>query len=182
MTLSPVPEPLARQIAAGRVALALADAEAGDMQLVLINEAFSRITGYDEASVLGRNCRFLQGIDTEPWQPRRMAEFLADDGRHDGRFGIVNYRQNGERFENLVFMSKLRREGRVRFVLASQFDMTRAVAAEQLARNDQLLSEEVADLRDAAAGFGLTMQTSSELIARSISTLARMALSHERDR
>ena len=38
------------------------------------------------------------------------------------------------------------------------------------------LREDVASLREAAAGFGLAMQSSSELIARSISTLARMAV------
>ena len=37
----------------------------GDM-IVLINPAFEAITGYTQAEVLGRNCRFLQGPATDP--------------------------------------------------------------------------------------------------------------------
>ena len=33
--------------------------------LVTVNPAFSRLTGYDEDEVVGRNCRFLQGDERD---------------------------------------------------------------------------------------------------------------------
>jgi len=37
-----------------------------DTPIVYVNEAFCRITGYAREEVIGRNCRFLQGPDTDP--------------------------------------------------------------------------------------------------------------------
>ena len=44
----------------------LTDATAEDNPIVFANEAFLRLTGYWRHEVLGRNCRFLQGKDTDP--------------------------------------------------------------------------------------------------------------------
>ena len=41
-------------------------ASAPDMPLVYANDAFTGITGYSMMEILGRNCRFLQGADTDP--------------------------------------------------------------------------------------------------------------------
>ena len=37
-----------------------------DNPIVYINDAFERTTGYQRSRVIGRNCRFLQGPDTDP--------------------------------------------------------------------------------------------------------------------
>ncbi|MHB9879532.1 PAS domain-containing protein [Pacificimonas sp. ICDLI1SI03] len=37
-----------------------------DNPIVYVNWAFRRLTGYRDLDVVGRNCRFLQGIDTDP--------------------------------------------------------------------------------------------------------------------
>ena len=44
----------------------IADARLPDRPLIYVNEGFERVTGYPAAEVLGRNCRFLQGPDTDP--------------------------------------------------------------------------------------------------------------------
>jgi len=174
-----LPDALRNQIARSRIAIALATCD-GDMPLCLVNDGFCRLTGYDAAEVQGRNCRFLQGPDTPPDQVRDMGLFLADDARDEGRFPVLNYARDGRRFTNLVFMSKLRDEaGRLRFVIASQFDVTAAAAAGTLAQDDATLGRNMSDLRRAAGQFGLIMADSTELIARSISTLARISLRDE---
>src|SRR5258706_13475186 len=43
----------------------IADAARPDHPLVYVNVAFEKATGYPAAEVLGRNCRFLQGTDTD---------------------------------------------------------------------------------------------------------------------
>ena len=43
----------------------IADASLPDLTLVFVNEGFTRMTGYTADEIMGRNCRFLQGAETE---------------------------------------------------------------------------------------------------------------------
>lgn len=174
-----LPEALRAQIARSRIAISLA-AALPDMPLCLVNDAFCRLTGFDTLDSMGRNCRFLQSPDTPRDQIRAMSLFLADDGRDDGRFPVLNRTRDGRAFTNLVFMSKLRSgDGGLRFVIGSQFDVTASDAAGTIAQDDVALSRNMSDLRRAAGQFGLIMSDSTGLIARSISTLARITLRDE---
>lgn len=174
-----LPDALRDQITRSRIALSLATTQP-DMPLCLVNDAFLALTGYDTGDVLGRNCRFLQGTDTPPQQIGAMADFLRDDRQDDGRFPVLNHTRDGRAFTNLVFMSKLRGgDGTLRFVIASQFDVTAATAAGTRNRDDAALGRHMSDLRRAAGQFGLIMADSTDLIARSISTLARITVRDE---
>jgi PAS domain-containing protein len=42
--------------------LVISDYTKPDNPLIFINPAFERMTGYTKAVVLGKNCRFLQGV------------------------------------------------------------------------------------------------------------------------
>ena len=68
--------------------------------LIFVNRAWCEATGYLREEVLGRNCRFLQGPDTEAGAVQEMVDALRD-GR-DACVRITNYRKDGEAFENLV--------------------------------------------------------------------------------
>ena len=56
--------------------LTLVDLSAPDQPLVYVNAAFTRLTGYPEAEIIGKNCRFLQGPGT-----------YAGDANHFGSSG-----------------------------------------------------------------------------------------------
>ena len=45
--------------------ITIADPNLPDCPLMYVNEAFCRMTGYDQDEILGRNCRFLQGPETD---------------------------------------------------------------------------------------------------------------------
>ena len=49
-----------------RMAICLSDPNRPDSPIVFANRAFIELTGYDEDDIVGRNCRFLQGPDTDP--------------------------------------------------------------------------------------------------------------------
>ena len=58
--------------------LVIADATVPDMPLVYVNPAFEQLTGYAAAEVLGRNCRFLQGEDTDQVGPGTRARCAGE--------------------------------------------------------------------------------------------------------
>ena len=43
----------------------IADCSKHDMPLIYVNNAFTEMTGYSYDEVVGKNCRFLQGPDTD---------------------------------------------------------------------------------------------------------------------
>ena len=54
-----------RALAATSNGIAIADAKRPDRPVIYCNQAFEKITGYDRSEIIGRNCRFLQGPDTD---------------------------------------------------------------------------------------------------------------------
>ncbi len=113
------------------IALAMSFADA-DNRLALVNDPFCKLTGYDSSDVLGKNCRFLQTSPSGEKAPNdearaKIHDFLRADGPATVRTPIVNFKKDGKPFVNLLFMSKLTGgSGVVRYILASQFDISRA--------------------------------------------------------
>jgi PAS domain S-box-containing protein len=175
MAVAQIPDTLRSQFARSQIALSLATADE-DMPLCLVNDAFTMLTGYRWDQIKGHNCRFMQRSDTPVDQITAMSAFLRDNDRNDGRFPVLNHTRDGRVFTNLVFMSKLRDvAGNLQFVLASQFELQPGSHS----NHDASLSRSVNDVRLAADQLGLIMSDSTELIARSISTLAKITVRDE---
>ena len=51
-----------------------------DCPLMYVNEAFCRMTGYERDEIIGRNCRFLQGPDTDPGAVARIGAAMKQVG------------------------------------------------------------------------------------------------------
>jgi diguanylate cyclase (GGDEF)-like protein/PAS domain S-box-containing protein len=80
------------------VATCLVDASQPDLPLTYVNPAFEELTGWSRADAAGRNCRFLQGPDTDP---RAVAELRDAVARGEAcRVTLLNYRRDGEPFWN----------------------------------------------------------------------------------
>ncbi len=83
--------------------MVLTDPHLADHPMIAVNPAFGALTGYDLADTVGRNCRFLQGADTDPATPKRIGRCLAE--RRGCVEWIVNHRRDGTVFWNLLFIS-----------------------------------------------------------------------------
>lgn len=70
--------------------------EGGGRRILYINEAFTRMTGYTSAEVVGRTTQLLQGPDTDPETIRRIGEAL--DRHEPVRAELLNYRKDGSPF------------------------------------------------------------------------------------
>jgi len=111
------------------VGIAITDLGREDNPLVYVNDAFERMTGYDRAEVLGRNCRFLQGEETDPDAVRRLREAVAAE--RPATVELLNYRADGEQFWNEVTIAPVRDEdGEVTNFVGFQNDVTARKEAE----------------------------------------------------
>ena len=88
------------------VAAMLSDARADDQPIVYCNDAFVKLTGYPREEILGRNCRFLQGPDTDKRVVRDLREGI-DQGEAVGT-DLVNYRKDGTTFINSLVIVPIR--------------------------------------------------------------------------
>ena len=71
--------------------------------MVYVNPEFERVTEYESKEAVGRNCRFLQGPDTEPESIGVIQRTLGKC--EDCHVLLTNYRKSGEKFKNLLRVS-----------------------------------------------------------------------------
>jgi PAS domain S-box-containing protein len=121
----------------------IADARLPDRPLIYVNEGFERVTGYPAVEVLGRNCRFLQGTDTDPAAVERIRAAVA--GERECVEEILNYRRDGTPFWNRLSITPVRDEtGEVTHFIGIQSDVTaRRNAEEGLRHAKEALEQEV---------------------------------------
>lgn len=114
---------LARFLHESPIALTLASPSFDDCPLVLVNDAFTKLTGYHADFALGRNCRFLQGADSEVDARRQLRTSIEQHS--DVIVPITNYRRDGSRFRNLVFVFPIfDATGTLLYMMGSQYDVT----------------------------------------------------------
>ncbi|WP_199100125.1 LuxR C-terminal-related transcriptional regulator [Dyella sp. ASV21] len=91
--------------------------------IVCANAAFSQLTGYPKEEILGRNCRFLGGPDTEP---DRRAVLRAAIAQGTPVLTVLrNYRKDGSMFHNAVMVAPIRAaDGSIGYYLGSQMDVS----------------------------------------------------------
>ncbi|MDA8363866.1 MAG: EAL domain-containing protein [Gammaproteobacteria bacterium] len=94
-----------------------------DQACIYVNAAFTQITGYPAAEAIGRNCRFLQGPETEPAAVARVHAALAKFEAVNA--DILNYRKDGSPFWNALAITPLRNaQGEVTHFVGTQRDIT----------------------------------------------------------
>ena len=84
----------------------IADARSGGYPITYVSPGFERLTGYGAGEVLGRNCKLLQGPDTDPGTVRLLSEAIAA-GR-EAYVTLLNYRADGTPFWNELSLAPQR--------------------------------------------------------------------------
>jgi len=109
--------------------MVMTDPHQHDNPIIFANRAFLQMTGYNYEEIVGRNCRFLQGPETD----RSVADEirLAIAERRQIATEILNYRKDGSTFWNALFISPLYdTQKNVVYFFASQLDVSRRRNAE----------------------------------------------------
>uniref|UniRef100_O64511-3 Isoform 3 of Protein TWIN LOV 1 n=1 Tax=Arabidopsis thaliana TaxID=3702 RepID=O64511-3 len=77
-----------------------------DMPIIYASDAFLTLTGYKRQEVLGQNCRFLSGVDTDSSVLYEMKECILKG--QSCTVQILNYRKDKSSFWNLLHISPVR--------------------------------------------------------------------------
>jgi len=113
---------LIETVGASPLAMVVSNPHLPDNPIEVANAAFCNLTGYSEAEIVGRNCRFLAGESTEPWVTGEIREALRD--RRPLLVDILNYKKDGTPFRNGVMITPLfDAEGGLAWFLGSQVDL-----------------------------------------------------------
>jgi PAS domain S-box-containing protein len=118
------------------IATVVSDPTQADNPLIAVNAAFCALTGYTEAEVIGRNCRFLRGPDTENGQTDKLR--TAVYGQHSALAELINYRKDGSPFRNAVMIAPLFDDvGNLELFVGSQIEVLPEEGSIGLVRQQQ---------------------------------------------
>jgi PAS domain S-box-containing protein len=106
----------------------LSDPDLEDSPIVYANKAFENMCGYPQEEIVGRNCRFLQGVDRDQPELARLRDAVKKG--EPVEVTLRNYRKNGELFHNRLVVKPLTDyRGNVVYFLGVQYDITEQVNA-----------------------------------------------------
>jgi PAS domain S-box-containing protein len=86
-----------------QVAIVITEPGLEDNPIVFVNDAFQNLTLYSREYALGRNCRFLQGSETDPDDVAAIREGI--ESRKDFQVTITNHKADGTPFRNQLLVA-----------------------------------------------------------------------------
>ncbi len=141
-------DPFVAAVRATRMPMIITNPRVADNPIVFANDAFCRLTGYSREEILGRNCRFLQGPESDPATVDRIRAAIA--AKEPIEIDIQNHAKDGRLFWNRLLIAPVHdASGDVAYFFASQFDVT--VERESLAASARELAEAHVRLQAEAA-------------------------------
>ena len=120
---------LERSVEASVNGVVIADASQPDVPIVYANQAFSTMTGYSQSEVIGQNCRFLQGPDSDPAMVAKLRCGIQE--QRETQVTLCNYRKDGTPFWNDLYVSPVRDDqGHITHFVGVQHDISQHKAYE----------------------------------------------------
>ena len=117
-------ESLAKMIENTSVPFSVSNPRIHDNPIIMCNKAFVELTGYNEQEILGRNCRFLSGKDTNPQHTQLIVNAVRN---HEPILvEILNYKKDGTPFQNALMIAPIfDDDGELAYFLGSQMELTK---------------------------------------------------------
>jgi len=137
--------------------ISLSEVTMDDQPLVYVNGGFERMTGYSKEDVVGKNCRFLQGEETDKEEVKKIRE--AVQKRESCTIEFVNYRKDGTKFWNRLTVSPVSGvSDEIQYYVGVQSDITHLKNIEaELSKYANLLEEKNAKIQESLKSFDHTL-------------------------
>ncbi|VAI30435.1 unnamed protein product [Triticum turgidum subsp. durum] len=84
----------------------ITDPRLPDNPIIFASDSFLQLTEYSREEILGRNCRFLQGPETDRATVRKIRD--AIDNQTEVTVQLINYTKSGKKFWNLFHLQPMR--------------------------------------------------------------------------
>ncbi|WP_293150045.1 MULTISPECIES: PAS domain S-box protein [unclassified Microcoleus] len=150
-----------RAMAATSTGVTIADATKPEYPIIYCNPAFESMTGYRREEILGKNCRFLQGSDTDSEALEIIRQALTTES--ECQVILKNYRKDRTVFWNALSISPVRdKTGKLTHFIGVQRDITDRKQAEESLRNSEAQSREQS--AQLAAALDELKNTHSQLV------------------
>ena len=112
-----------RALEAAGSGIIIADALQPNLPIIYCNQSFTKMTGYEKAEVLGKNCQFLQNDDKD--QPQIKVISIAIQKSKPCRVTLRNYRKDGTQFWNDLTITPVKdKTGKTTHFIGVQNDIT----------------------------------------------------------
>nr|AML76750.1 putative LOV domain-containing protein [Desmidium aptogonum] len=99
----------------------ITDPRLPDNPIIFASDDFLELTEYSREEIIGRNCRFLQGPDTNPKTVQKIRE--AINNQEDITVQLLNYTKSGKPFWNLFHLQAVKdNKGMLQYFIGVQLD------------------------------------------------------------
>jgi len=103
--------------------ITISSMSAPDSPLIFVNDGFIRLTGYSKEDVIGKNCRFLQGNETDSAAVEELRRAIKNG--EQTTVALLNYKKDGTPFWNRLSITPLKdKNGLTTHYVGVQSDIT----------------------------------------------------------
>ncbi|GKU96141.1 hypothetical protein SLEP1_g9412 [Rubroshorea leprosula] len=99
----------------------ITDPRLPDNPIIFASDSFLELTEYTREEILGRNCRFLQGPETDQATVSRIRNAIRE--QREITVQLINYTKSGKKFWNLFHLQPMRdQKGELQYFIGVQLD------------------------------------------------------------
>ncbi|KAG0466221.1 hypothetical protein HPP92_017801 [Vanilla planifolia] len=99
----------------------ITDPRLPDNPIIFASDSFLELTEYSREEVLGRNCRFLQGAETNQETVSKIRNAIRE--QREITVQLINYTKSGRKFWNLFHLQPMRdQKGELQYFIGVQLD------------------------------------------------------------
>ncbi|KAK1348941.1 putative LOV domain-containing protein [Heracleum sosnowskyi] len=99
----------------------ITDPRLPDNPIIFASDSFLALTEFTREEILGRNCRFLQGPDTDQAVVQDIRDAIRE--QRDVTVQLINYSKSGKKFWNLFHLQPMRdQKGELQYFIGVQLD------------------------------------------------------------
>ncbi|CAA0838862.1 Phototropin-2 [Striga hermonthica] len=99
----------------------ITDPRLPDNPIIFASDSFLELTEYTREEILGRNCRFLQGPETDQSTVSKVRDAIRE--QTEITVQLINYTKSGKKFWNLFHLQPMRdQKGELQYFIGVQLD------------------------------------------------------------
>nr|AML78766.1 putative LOV domain-containing protein [Platyspermation crassifolium] len=99
----------------------ITDPRLPDNPIIFASDSFLELTEFTREEILGRNCRFLQGPETDQGTVQKIRDAVRE--QREITVQLINYTKSGKKFWNLFHLQPMRdQKGELQYFIGVQLD------------------------------------------------------------